>query len=81
MTLIKLHTRGYGDELYINPEYIVSFWGLKNGTCVKTIKDVDEDSGFLVQETPEQIIKRIEAAKEYPPLRLKGDKYEIQSME
>lgn len=63
MKLIKLHTH-IGDEnpVYINPEYIVSFWKINEGSIVKTVRDVNADSGFRVKESPDQIIKAIHDA-------------------
>lgn len=76
MKLIKLHykpeyiPKGHSDTLFINPEYIVSIVKYLDGTFVQTVADINSGNGYFVQETPEQIIKIIEAAKEYPPLRL-----------
>ena len=87
MTLVKLHyirateNEKQGGVVYINPDHIVSVSEFGEGSCIQTVTDTDSDKGYYVQETPTQVIKRIEATKEYPPLRLKGDKYEVQSME
>jgi hypothetical protein len=101
MTLIKLHfhratvNEKRGGVVYINVDHIVSISEFGEGSCVQTVTDIEEGRAYYVQETPKQVIKRIEAAREYPPLRLgnqdiyfrgefirlKGDKYEIQSME
>ena len=83
MKLIKLHTRGDGDELYINPEHIVCVWKFYEGSCVKTIKDINENSGFAVQETPEQIMKEIRLAHRlmFTIEKLQEGKYTLYTLE
>ena len=72
MKLIKLHTRrGDEDPVYINPEYIVSFWKFDGGSIVKTVRDVNADSGFCVKESPDQILKEIRLAHSINPSRFK----------
>ena len=70
MKLIKLHI-GDNDAVYINPEYIVSVWEFNEGSIVKTVKDINADSGFRVNETPEQIMKEIRIAHSINPSRFK----------
>lgn len=78
MKLIKLHymrsseNEKHGGTVYINPDHIVSISEYGEGSCVQTVTDIEDGRAYYVQETPEQIIKIIEAAKEYPPLRLEG---------
>lgn len=69
MKVIKLHTlRGDEDPVYINPEYIVSFWKInEEGSIVKTVRDINSDSGFCVKESPEQIMKEIRLAHSINP--------------
>jgi len=77
MKLIKLHymrsseNEKHGGTVYINPDHIVSISEYRDGSYIQTV--VEDDVSYYVQETPEQIIKRIEAAKEYPPLRLEQE--------
>ena len=69
MKLIKLHTRSDGDAVYINPEHIVSIWKFNEGSCVKTVIDINANNSFDVKESPEQIIEKIENAREWPAIR------------
>lgn len=61
---IKLTGAVDGKEIYVNVEHIVGVYRVEKGTHVilklYVDKKIQRDSGYLVKESPEAIMSRIE---------------------
>ncbi len=61
---IKLTTTVDDEKIYINVEQVVGFYKVEKGTHVAitlhTTKKIPQDQGYLVKESPEEIMSIIE---------------------
>lgn len=61
---IKLTGAIGGEKIYVNVEHIVSFYEVEKGTHVTmkfyVTKNIQQEQGYLVRESPEAIMSMIE---------------------